>query len=103
MAIRTFANQMTADVAAGVNSKHSRLLPQRVWSTARRKLDIINAATSTHDIAALPGNRFEDMKYTKPGFYSVRINDQYRIFFRFQNGDAHDVEIEGDDHTGRRR
>ena len=102
MAIRTFGDQTTADAAAGRNTKHSRLLPQRVWKVAQRKLDILNAAHSTHDIAALPGNRFEDLKHTRPGFYSVRINDQYRIFFRFQNGDAYDVEIEGEDHTGRR-
>lgn len=102
MPIHTFATQMTADVAKGVNSKHARLLPQRVWSVARRKLDMIAAAKTTHDLSALPGNRFEDLKHTRPGFYSIRINDQYRIFFRFINGDAYDVEIEGDDHTGRR-
>jgi proteic killer suppression protein len=102
MPIKTFANQMTADVAAGLNTKHARLLPQRVWTAARRKLDIINAASATRDIAALPGNRFEDLKHTKPGFFSIRINDQYRIFFRFEGGNAYDVEIEGYDHTGRR-
>lgn len=102
MPIKSFANQMTADVAAGLNTKHARLLPQRVWKVAQRKLDIINAAQSTHDIAMLPGNRFEELKHTKPGFYSIWINDQYRIFFRFENGDAYDVEIEGYDHTGRR-
>lgn len=102
MPIRSFANQTTADVAAGLNTKHARLLPQRVWTVARRKLDQINAASSTHDLSALPGNRLEDLKHTKPGFYSIRVNDQYRVFFRFLNGDAYDVEIEGYDHTGRR-
>ena len=102
MPIKTYANQMTADVASGLNTKHARLLPQRVWKAAQRKLDILQAAASTHDIAALPGNRFEDLKHTKPGFYSIRVNDQYRIFFRFENGDAYDVQIEGEDHTGRR-
>lgn len=102
MPIKTFANQMTADVAAGLNTKHSRQLPQRVWTAARRRLDVLHEASTTQQISALPGHRFEDLKHTKPGFYSVRINDQYRIFFRFQNGDAYDVQIEGYDHTGRR-
>lgn len=102
MSIKTFANQMTADVKAGLNTKHSRRLPQRLWRVAQRKLDMIDVAKSTHDIAARPGNVFEDLKHTKPGFYSIRINDQYRLFFRFENGDAYDVEIEGEDHTGRR-
>lgn len=102
MAIRTYADQMTADVAAGKNSKYSRRLPQRVWKTAQRKLDMLAAAGTTQDISALPGNSFEHLKHTKPGFYSVRINDQYRLIFRFENGDAYDVYIEGEDHTGRR-
>jgi toxin HigB-1 len=101
MPIRTFANQMTADVAAGLNTKASRLLPQRVWKAAQRKLDTLQAATSTRDLSALPGNRFEALKHTKPGFYSIRVNDQYRVVFRFENGDAFDVEIT-DYHTGQR-
>lgn len=102
MPIQTFANQMTADIAAGLNTKSARLLPQRVWKVAQRKLDALQAAQTTHDLSALPGNRFEDLKHTKPGFYSIRINDQYRLIFRFVNGDAYDVYIEGYDHTGRR-
>jgi proteic killer suppression protein len=101
MAIKSFANQMTADVAAGITSKFSRLLPQRVWSVAQRKLDSLQAAKTTLDLSAMPGNRFEELKYTKPGFYSIRINDQYRVIFRFINGEAFDVEIT-DKHTGRR-
>lgn len=102
MAIRTYSDQMTADVAAGENTKYARRLPQRVWKTAQRKLDMVAAAATTQDLSALPGNRFEDLKHTKPGFSSVRINDHYRLIFRFENGDAYDVHIEGEDHTGRR-
>lgn len=102
MAIRTFGDQMTADVAAGLNTKHSRRLPQRVWGQAKRRLDLIANAKSTLDIAAFPGTRVKEMTQTKPGYYSVWINDQYRLFFQFVNGDAYDVYIEGEDHTGRR-
>lgn len=102
MPIKSFANQTTADVANGLNTRHARQLPQRVWKAAQRRLDALQGAATTQDLSANPGNRFEDLKHTRPGFYSIRINDQYRIFFRFVNGDAYDVEIEGYDHTGRR-
>src|SRR5262245_4690496 len=100
MAIRTYSDQMTADVAAGKNTKYARRLPRDVWKAAQKKLDMLAAAATTQDLSALPGNRFEELKHTKPGFCSVRINDQYRLIFRFENGDAHDVYIEGEDHTG---
>lgn len=99
MAIRTFSDQMAADVFAGLNSKFSRRLPQRVWSSARRKMDGLHAAAKPADLTAL---QVEALTKTKPGFLSIRINDQYRLIFRFENGDAHDVYIEGQDHTGRR-
>lgn len=102
MAIRTFGDQMTADVAAGKNTKAARQLPQRVWGAAKRRLDLVHGARSTQDIAAFPGTRLKELKQTKPGFYSVWINDQYRLIFRFVNGDAYDAYIEGEDHTGRR-
>lgn len=102
MPIRTFADQTTADVAVARNTKHSRRIAQHAIKAARRKLDMLHAATSIADLAALPGNRLEDLRHTKPGFHSIRVNDQYRVFFRFENGDAYDVEIEGYDHSGRR-
>lgn len=92
MAITNFANQTTADIAAGVNSKHARRIPQRVWTAARTRLDALQAAATLADLA-LPAWRLEPLKYTKPGFYSIRVNDQYRILFRFEQGDATDVEI----------
>ena len=102
MAVKTFANQMTADVAEGRNTRDARLLPQRVWKVAHRKLDILAAAKDTRELSVLPGNAFESLKHTKPGYFSIRINDQYRLIFKFEKGDAEDVYIEGEDHTGRR-
>jgi toxin HigB-1 len=97
MAIRTFSDQMAADVWAGVNTKAARRLPQRVWTAARRKLDALDAATTTRDLVQV-----EALTKTKPGYFSMRVNDQYRVIFRFEGGDAYDVYIEGEDHTGRR-
>lgn len=102
MPIKTFADQTTADVAAGLNTKHARKVPQRVWNAAQRRLDALQAAKTLLDLSAIPGNNLEDLKHTKPGFFSLRVNDQYRVFFRFVNGEAHDVKIDGQDHTGRR-
>ena len=102
MPIKSFANQTTADVAARRNTKHARRVPQRIWKAAYRKLDVLESATSLQEIGAAPGMNLEALKHTRPGFYSVWINDQYRVFFRFENGEACDVEIEGYDHTGRR-
>lgn len=100
MAIKSFANLGTEHIALGVNSKQSRaVLPQRVWTAAHRKLDLLNRATTLMALAQAPGLRFEPLKHTMPGFYSIRVNDQYRVIFRFENGEAFDVAIE--DYHGR--
>lgn len=92
MAIKSFANQTTADIAAGVNSKAARRIPQRVWTAAMTRLDALQAAETLADLN-LPAWRLEPLKYTKPGFYSIRVNDQFRILFRFTEGNAYDVEV----------
>jgi toxin HigB-1 len=60
---------------------------------ARRKLELINAATSLNDLRNIPGNRLEVLKGKRVGQFSIRINDQWRICFRWESGDAVDVEI----------
>ena len=92
MAIKSFANQMTADVAAGVNSKFSRRLPQRMLAASRKLLDALHAATRLADMAR-PGWKLHELGRDRPGFYSAWVNDQYRLVFRFEKGDAYDVEI----------
>jgi toxin HigB-1 len=92
MPIRTFADQSTADVFARENTKHARRIPQRVWTAAQRRLDALHAATTLNDLR-LPGFALEPLKHTKPGFFSIRINDQYRILFRFEGHDANEVTI----------
>lgn len=58
-----------------------------------RKLDQIDASVRIEDLMAPPGNRLEKLKGDRAGQWSVRINDQWRICFRWDNGDAWDVEI----------
>jgi proteic killer suppression protein len=100
MAITSFANDTTADIYHGINSKAARRIPQRVWKAAQRKLSLLHVATSTQDLT-LPGLHFEPLKYDRPGFNSIRVNDQYRIVFQFAKGDASNVLIE--DFHGRKQ
>lgn len=58
-----------------------------------RKLRILDAATSLEDIRVPPGNRLERLRGKRAGQHSIRINDQWRICFRWRDGDAHEVEI----------
>jgi proteic killer suppression protein len=102
MPIRSFADKSTADIFNGEDSKEARRIDVKVRKAAKRRLDVLHAAKDTRDLSAIPGNNFENLKETKPGFYSIRANDQWRIIFRFVNGEAHDVYLEGEDHTGRR-
>ena len=60
---------------------------------ARRKLLMIDAAVDLRDLRVPPGNRLEKLKGDRSGQYSIRINDQWRICFRWQKDGAHDVEI----------
>lgn len=64
-----------------------------IRTTARRKLDQIEAATNLNDLRTPPGNRLEALKSDRAGQHSIRINDQYRICFVWKMDGAHDVEI----------
>ena len=64
-----------------------------VETPGRRRLRLLNAATSLKDLGQVPGNRLEWMKGARKGQYSLRINDQWRICFRWYQGDAYEVEI----------
>lgn len=92
MPIKSFADQSTADLAAGLNTKHARRVPQRVWKAAQTKLDALHAATKLSDLAR-PGWKLHELGRELPGVFSLYVNDQYRLVFRFTNGDAYDVRI----------
>jgi len=71
----------------------SQRLPQDIQQVARRKLRMLNNARSLEDLRIPPANRLEALKGDRIGQYSIRINDQWRICFVWQQGDALDVEI----------
>ena len=91
--IKSIKGKTTEDIFNGVNSKVSRKLPGILHPKARRLLDLINGAQYLGDLNIPPGNKLEALKGKLSGFYSIRINDQLRIIFRWFEGDADDVEI----------
>ena len=87
--IRTLADDATRDIWNGVNSKAARRIPQELWPIVRRKLDQVDAVTRLDDLKVPPGNRLHALGGDLRGFHAVRVNDQYRIVFRFEGGDAY--------------
>ncbi len=71
----------------------SRRFPASIQRSARRKLLALHSATELRQMAVPPGNRLEALKGRRVGQHSIRVNDQWRICFRWQDGHAHDVEI----------
>ncbi|BAI80196.1 plasmid maintenance system killer protein [Deferribacter desulfuricans SSM1] len=71
----------------------SKKLPSHIIKTAIRKLDMLDAAYEIKDLEIPPGNRLERLKGNLKEYYSIRINDQYRIIFKFEQGNAYDVQI----------
>jgi proteic killer suppression protein len=70
-----------------------RNLPPDIQNTARRKLRYLNEAVDIRDLLAPPGNRLERLAGNREGQYSIRINDQWRICFRWEAEGAYDVEV----------
>ena len=82
-----FAHPGTRDIFDGNDTKAARsTLPRELWERARRKLDMLNAAISLDDLRIPPANRLEKLKGRLAGYHSIRINDQYRIVFRWEDG-----------------
>ena len=91
--IASFADKATEALFHGETDKAIRRIPSDIRSTAVRRLDLLNAAHELQDLRVPPGNRLEALKGDLRGLHSIRINDQWRIVFRWKDGDAHDVEI----------
>jgi proteic killer suppression protein len=88
--IRGFADKEAEKIWGGTAS---RRLPADIQQVARRKLRMLNAAATLDDLRIPPANRLEALKGDRKGQHSIRINDQWRIGFRWKGGDAHEVEI----------
>ncbi len=88
--IRSFADKETEKV---FRRERSRLFPPNVQRRAHRKLLLVHAAERIDELGIPPGNRLERLKGNREGQYSIRINDQWRICFRWAGGNAFEVEI----------
>lgn len=89
--IRSFADDATRDIWNGVNSKAARRLPRALWRIIWRKLDQLDAITQLDDLKVPPGNRLHALSGDRAGCHAIRVNDQYRVVFRFEGHDAYDV------------
>lgn len=94
--IRSFADDQAERIW---NGERSRKLPPEIQQTARRKLRQLNRVRQPFELREPRGNRLEELKGDRKGTYSIRINDQWRITFRWSEGGADDVRIE-DYHRG---
>jgi len=92
--IVSFRNRGTEDIFNGEKPDTARrTCPETIWRVARRKLDQINQAVRLADLAAPPANRLEALRGDRQGQHSIRINDQYRVCFRWTEQGAKEVEI----------
>lgn len=93
--IRSFADAATASIFDGVMSRSARrTLPPKLWPIAWRKLDQLNRVRTLDALRIPPGNRLERLRGDRAGQYSIRINDQYRICFRWEDdGHADQVQV----------
>jgi toxin HigB-1 len=92
--IQSFRDQTAADLFQERNTRPARRIPRELWRTAQRKLKLLDVAARLEDLSTPAGNRLELLKHDQAGRHSIRINDQYRITFRWENGHAYEVCIE---------
>jgi proteic killer suppression protein len=88
--IKTFAESDTERLFFG---QRPSKLPNPIWRGATRKLLILDGAETIQDLRVPPGNRLEKLRGDRTGQYSIRVNDQWRICFKWLNGHAYEVEI----------
>ncbi len=92
--IQSFADEIAVDLFCERNTRHARRLPRDLWRVAQRKLKALDVAARLADLRIPAGNRLARLKGARSGQHSIRINDQYRVTFRWENGHAYEVKIE---------
>ena len=92
--IRSFGDKGTKDVYDGKDTRQARrTCPPELWRVAQRKLDMLRRAVRRDDLRFPPGNRLEQLKGDRAGQDAIRVNDQYRICFVWQDDGVEQVEI----------
>ncbi len=92
--IRSFRDAAAEDLFCGRSTKAARnVLPRTLWRVAGKKLDALDSAELLEDLSIPPGNRLEALKGDRKGQHGIRINDQYRVCFRWAERGPEDVEV----------
>jgi proteic killer suppression protein len=91
--IESFGNALAEDLFDDKRTRVTRSFPPELRRAARRKLLYLHDAAELRDLRVPPGNRLEGLKGDWKGFHSIRINDQWRVVFRWQGGNAFGVRI----------
>ncbi len=88
--IKNFGDNESEKIWKGIRSKK---LPNEIQDAARRKLRMINNASDVNDLRIPPANRLEKLKGNLQDYFSIRVNNQWRIIFKWINNDAYDITI----------
>ncbi len=91
--IVSFGDRATEDLYHNRSTSRSRRFPRDIVGLALVKMDMLNAAAAVLDLMSPPGNRLEILKGDFRGFHSIRVNDQWRLVFRWKNNNAHGVRL----------
>ena len=91
--IGSFGDQATEDLYHGRRTRRARRFPREVIPAALRKLDMLSAASALRDLRSPPGNRLELLRGDRAGLHSIRINDQWRVVFRWQGNRPEEVQV----------
>lgn len=92
--IQSFRGETTADLFRERNTRAVRRIPGALWRVVCRKLKLLDGAARLDDLAVPTGNRLEQLKGQQAERHSIRVNDQYRVTFRWENGHAYEVCVE---------
>lgn len=92
--IKSFKNKSTEDIFNGKATKAAiKSCPKTLWKKVFSKLDQLDSVLSLDELQVPPGNRLKSLSGNRKGQYSIRINDQYRICFRWDENEPADVEV----------
>ena len=92
--MRSCRHETTVDHVRERNTRAARRIPRALWRAVQRKLKVLDAAARVEDLRIPSGTRLEKLRGQQSGRYSIRVNDQYRITFRWEGGDACEVCVE---------
>jgi len=91
--IRNFKSKIALDIFDGIPSRSSRKIPTDLHDKIRRLFDQINASTQIETLRIPPGNNLEKLKGNLKNYWSIRINKQWRVIFKWENSEAFDVDV----------